>query len=846
VLAAGIGLSGTTYVPLDDCHEWDPTAASWIAGARLPTGIRTPALAGDPVVGGVLLLGSPGTTLPLFLRYDGLSWTPITTPTVPTTAFGFGLAFDTSRDRLVTFGGTSPLVTLDATWEWDRNDWVRVVGGPPGSAGYRMVYDAALRAPLLFTPNSLTSVSQWNGRSWTTIGNTAPGYIYPAYAFDRARGVTVRYGGLDFARLASVDRDVDVRPAPPGSSSRRRSATGRPLLGAAMAFDELRGTVLLFGGMVAGRGLSDDTWEWNGNNWTQLQPTVRPPARILHTLTFDRRARPHGAVRRQWSLDRHLGVGRQHWFATTPTRTPTAMQLAFMTYDDARQRCVALGLGTNFDEHWEWDGSDWLQRQPTLLPPPRNDAAIAFDETRQCVVMFGGQLSGTGRLYTDTWELRSQVEGSYRDLGAGCATPAATLTSVGAQKPWSGEALSVEVAAAHPDDAGGRARLFGVEHRVEWRAAAARPHRARRDCVPVARRPRRARADATRHSWRQPGGARPGAGGAPRPHGVPAGAAAGAWRQPGRPHSVVGARGHDRHALKVAPVTSAAARAARRTRRRRASRAGLVARADPQPCSRWRQLARIGRRPACSRVSCQCCGRGCSAQRASAVSLAAPSPSPDTVGAEACSSTCSSLSARLGRVEDRQRCAGVDQQVPRRRADRRRHDQVRREAQATRGVLGWQRRVAQPQLAAPVVDDDAPGPAAADRDRGCRRAAQPPSGGSASITCTVALGRRAVPKRSSGNSAWPSTPLDPVAPPSTSGRSSRLPARYCVMPSGSIDASSGRKRRAHQRGAGAEVDHEPAAAICAAGDLGEQPARDAQRTAPGCAVSAWRSGGCRW
>ena len=47
----------------------------------------------------------------------------------------------------------------------------------------------------------------------------------------------------------------------------------------AMATAEDRGRVVLFGGaatLSSSTGLLNDTWEWDGSNWTELLPTTTP------------------------------------------------------------------------------------------------------------------------------------------------------------------------------------------------------------------------------------------------------------------------------------------------------------------------------------------------------------------------------------------------------------------------------------------------------------------------------------------------------------------------------------------------------------------------------------------
>ncbi|MBK9387895.1 MAG: hypothetical protein IPN34_24015 [Planctomycetes bacterium] len=464
VLAAGFGLGAGGVVPLDDCFEWDPMSNSWVGGALLPGGLRAPAMAYDALQGGVLLLGSFSGTTSSLLRYDGQGWTQIATRNTPTMALGFGLAFDIARDRLVSFGGTNVLLLLDATWEWDRSDWLRVGGGPPGSAGFRMVYDANLQAPLLFSPRAGTTASRWNGRGWTDIASGAPGFLESAYAYDRVRGETIRYGGLDFARLSSVAETWIFD----GTAWRQSFPAHTPgaLLGAGMAFDEARGVVLLFGGMVAGLGLSDQTWQWDGVDWTQLTPSTRPAPRIKPAMTYDKRRERvvlfggNAQLRDVWEWD------GSSWIALTPAHQPAVVQVPALTYDDARERVVAFGLGTSSDEHWEWDGIDWRQRTPAQLPTPRIEAAMAFDEARRCVVMFGGQLSSGGRIYSDTWELRTGAEAGFLEIGAGCGTPPVQLASEGAARPWIGESFTV-AAAPLPSSALAALMLYGLSN-ARW------------------------------------------------------------------------------------------------------------------------------------------------------------------------------------------------------------------------------------------------------------------------------------------------------------------------------------------------------------------------------------------
>src|SRR5580658_7534741 len=67
----------------------------------------------------------------------------------------------------------------------------------------------------------------------------------------------------------------------------------------AMAYDSAHGQVVLFGGTNGYGGIYitaqalDDTWLWDGSNWTGKTPQTVPPARAGHSMAYDA---THGQV----------------------------------------------------------------------------------------------------------------------------------------------------------------------------------------------------------------------------------------------------------------------------------------------------------------------------------------------------------------------------------------------------------------------------------------------------------------------------------------------------------------------------------------------------------------------
>ena len=126
-----------------------------------------------------------------------------------------------------------------------------------------------------------------------------------------------------------------------------------------IAYDSDREVVVVFGGRTG--EAFDDTWEYDGASWTQIDTTNSPPARFWHS----------------------------------------------MVYDSNRQRMVLYGgwnedSGIVFADTWEYDGSDWHEVVTVPSPPARNAMSMAFDSHANKVVLFGGQ--GSAGEYNDTWE----------------------------------------------------------------------------------------------------------------------------------------------------------------------------------------------------------------------------------------------------------------------------------------------------------------------------------------------------------------------------------------------------------------------------------------------------------
>ncbi|MBN2490150.1 MAG: hypothetical protein JXQ29_04815 [Planctomycetes bacterium] len=176
-----------------------------------------------------------------------------------------------------------------------------------------------------------------------------------------------------------------------------------------MAYDVVRRRVILFSGATAGSVPPNDTWEWDGNAWTQLGPAVSPPARYSHAMAYDgarQRVVLFGGYDGGYFGDTWEWDGA-NWTRQLPALSPPARARHAMAYDAARRRVVLFGGSRDnwtLNDTWEWDGSTWTQAYPGSSPLARHLHAMTFDAARQRMVMFGGYLGSSVVTPSETWE----------------------------------------------------------------------------------------------------------------------------------------------------------------------------------------------------------------------------------------------------------------------------------------------------------------------------------------------------------------------------------------------------------------------------------------------------------
>lgn len=304
-----------------------------------------------------------------------------------------------------TFAASDPVPTA-----WQLLD----DGDPIPWWAFPMVYDTVrLRAVLIESGMDSADVVaaslHWElvDSDWVRIypDGPTPGLVGgTCMAWDVARARAVLFGG-------GVGDDETWEFDGDSWSERTTTTSPPPRYQCSMTYDEANQRIVLFGGQdpLTGQSFSD-TWEYDGTDWTRIMPMTSPPKRGWAGFTYDasrERSVLFGGLDSQihkadlWEYDGR----RKRWTQKTPSPAPSARSLPGMAYDRVRERIVLFG-GRGFfgelDDTWEWDGQSWTERIPPMVPSARYGFRMVWDVARQKVLGWGGSLEYGD--FNDTWE----------------------------------------------------------------------------------------------------------------------------------------------------------------------------------------------------------------------------------------------------------------------------------------------------------------------------------------------------------------------------------------------------------------------------------------------------------
>jgi hypothetical protein len=287
-------------------------------------------MAFEASTGRMVLCAGQGTSGPRndTWTFDGSTWTSHGNSATVTPRSQPAICFAPGIGTMLFGGGVYPTTYHNDTWRFLGTQWLNTVvyGAPPPRMGHDMVWASNWNCMVMF-----------GGYNGSTLGDTW--------------SLTTAFPGVQWNQM------LVPNTIPPRQSH-------------AMAFDQRRDRLVVFGGADANGQFLGDTWELApaafGWQWIQRTPAQSPPRRWQHKMDYD-----------------------------------PARGVVVMTGGYGNPQCGQY-CASHLNDVWEYDGDTWTQRQPsTSLPAVREGAGFAYDSQRQRFVMQGG--SGSTPFPGETW-----------------------------------------------------------------------------------------------------------------------------------------------------------------------------------------------------------------------------------------------------------------------------------------------------------------------------------------------------------------------------------------------------------------------------------------------------------
>ena len=263
-------------------------------------------------------------------------------------------------------------------------------------------------------PNGLSlSMNQTFKNDWTLRenGTSAPSErAYHAMAYDNIRREVILFGGEGptssyyadtWSYNLSTNKWTNMKPSNPPSARCSHM----------MAFDEVNGVAVLYGGWYPNKGTSD-TWKYNlsSNTWTYMNPSNPPPTRYGGAMAYDnyrdvfvlfggRDENPPVSRGDTWTYN----LTTNTWTNKNPSSPPGARSAADMVFDEDTKEMILIGNAA-YNDTWAYNltTNAWTNLLPVNKPPSQNYPRMIYDSINKEIFLF----SGWGN---DTWIYRRDL-----------------------------------------------------------------------------------------------------------------------------------------------------------------------------------------------------------------------------------------------------------------------------------------------------------------------------------------------------------------------------------------------------------------------------------------------------
>jgi hypothetical protein len=294
-----------------------------------------------------------------------------------------------------------------------------IVENPPPCWGADLIYHTRLRQMLLV--NCVTDPSRetpltiwgWNGTQWQRVAEGGPpGRILGGAAYDEKRNVLIVYGGrpVELGKCSQETWEWDGEAwtqkevQPPTACDHVR-----------MVYDAANGQAILFSGLDLAENPVNETWAWNGEEWKPLSedgPESRGHFGFVYDPNHEQTLLYGGYTS---TTTDEFWVWKDGAWQEIDFPGPGTLSHFGMTYDTDANAVYIFGgatSGSTFssftDKTWILSEGTWRELSPATSPSRRGSPAMGYDPERKRIVLYGGFDARESDL-SDTWEWDGQV-----------------------------------------------------------------------------------------------------------------------------------------------------------------------------------------------------------------------------------------------------------------------------------------------------------------------------------------------------------------------------------------------------------------------------------------------------
>jgi hypothetical protein len=299
------------------------------------------------------------------------NWTKLSPATSPSARAFATMAYDPVSKKIVLFGGFAHSY-LNDTWTFDGTTWTQqqTLVAPPARTASSMGFDKRIKKLVMF--------GGFDGKS------TESGYLQDTWLWNGA---------------TSTWTQAKMKSSPPRAS------------GPMLFTDPQSGEAMMFGGYDRFKKVPafSATWRWTGKTWQKLDPGTVPYPRGWGIAVLDpvrKNVVVTGGNGDTIRTDNTWTWDGNNWTLQVPATQIQALTSAGATFDMDSQLVIVFGGfdGNTSNQTWSWTGTNWVQLTPARSPSVRDGLGMDYYPKRHEVVMFGGEVSEGGQLLGDTWK----------------------------------------------------------------------------------------------------------------------------------------------------------------------------------------------------------------------------------------------------------------------------------------------------------------------------------------------------------------------------------------------------------------------------------------------------------